>query len=745
MTSNDQTSINLAQQLDLAVGLHQRGLLGEAQAIYEALLRIDSSNADALHLLGVIAYQQGHFDKAVGLIGRAIAASPESPAFYANRGLALQELKQLDAATTDYGKAIALKPDYAEAYNSRAVAHQESKQLDAAMADYSMAIAIRPDYAEAYSNRGNALRELGKPEAAIADYDRAIAIRRDYAEAYNNRGNALRELGQLDAAIADYSKAIVIRPAYAQAHNNRGLALHAMKNFDAAIADYNKAIASKPDFAEAYNNRALAHRELRQLEAALADLGKAVAVKADYAEAYYNRGNALRELKQFEAATADYGKAVALKPDYAEAYNNRGLAQRELMQLDAAMADFGKAIALKPDLAETYFNRGNALRELNKSKAALVDYAMAVSVRPDYAEAYNNRGVAFKDLKQLDAAIGAFDAAIALEPDHAAAQWNKALVLLLRGDFAAGFELYEWRWKNRNLNAAPRPFARPLWLGEEPLEGKTILLYAEQGLGDTIQFCRYASLLARAGAQVIFHVPPPLVGLLKSLEGASQVLAEGEPLPDFDYHCPLMSLPLAFKTVLASIPDPSPYLHADPARMRVWQARIGERKNLKVGVVWNGGFRPNQPEIWAVNERRNISLEAFARALREVEVDFFSLQKGDPAESEIRGREAQYWPRGNFHNFASDIADFSDTAALVANLDLVVSVDTSTAHLAAALGKPTWILSRFDGCWRWLLEREDSPWYRSVRLYRQDDSQSWEPVLSRVAADLTRRAREPRT
>jgi tetratricopeptide (TPR) repeat protein len=570
--------ISLAEQLRSAVALHNRGQLSQAQAIYKKVLRTNPAHADAMHLLGIIAYQQRQYAKAVELIGRAIGFSPGRRDFYVNRGLAFQELNDLDAAVADFDKAIS----------------------------------IRPDSAAAYSNRGNALKKLRKFDAALDDFNHAISLKPDFAEAYNNRGITLRALSKLDSALADFNKAISIRPGYAEAHNNRG--------------------------------------------------------------------GTLRELKRPDAAVADFSKAISLRADYVDAYSNRGLVLQELKRLDAALADFDNAISIKPDYAEACL--------------------------------------------------------------------YKAFTLLLRGDFETGFKLYEARWKLPTLKMR-RQYVQRLWHGEELLRDKKILLHSEQGLGDTIQFCRYSSLLAQAGAEVILEVPAPLVGLLKTLNGVSQVLPMGEPLPEFDYHCPLMSLPLAFKTVLGTIPCPIPYLHPDPLKVRDWQERIaqrglGEQKRLKVGVVWNGGFRPNQPEVWAVNESRNIPLAMFARELNHVDADFISLQKGEPAESEIRSRESEYWHRGNLHNFTDEIKDFSDTAALIANLDLVVSVDTSTAHLSAALGKRTWILNRFDTCWRWLLDRDDSPWYPSVTLYRQDESQRWEPVLRRVAADLTKLANELR-
>jgi tetratricopeptide (TPR) repeat protein len=699
---------SIAEQLRSAMALHQRGELSQAQAIYEKVLRLKPRDANALHLLGIIASQQGQFAQAVALIDRALASSPGNAAFYANRGIAFQELKNFEAALADYSKAISIRPDFATAYNNRGVAHRELKKIETAVADFNKAISLQPNYAEAYNNRGVAHRELRKLDAAITDYSKAISIRRGYAEAYNNRGVAQQELGNSEAAISDFDKAISINPYFAEAYSNRGNALRELRKLEAAMPDFDKAIDLKPDYTEAYNNRGLAHTELKKLN----------------------------------IAVADFDKAISFKPNHAEAYNNRGIALRGLGHYKAAITDFDRAVAMKPDYAEAHSNRANTLRELSKYKAALAGFETAISIKPDYAEAYNNRGLALQEIGEVGAAIADFDKAIALKDDYAEAYWNKALASLLCADFETGFELYEWRWKNPHLNMRPRPFTQPLWLGQEPLHGKKILLLSEQGLGDTIQFCRYASLLAGVGAQVVFEVPQTLVGLLQSLDGAPQIVARGEPLPDFDFYCPLLSLPLRFGTRIHSIPSLTPYLHADPAKTQYWNERVGERKRLKVGIVWSGGFRPDQPEIRAVNERRNVPLDMFADALSAIDVDFFSLQKGEPAESEIRHREAEYWHRGNLRNFTDEIRDFSDTAALIANLDLVISVDTSTAHLAAALNKPTWILNRFDTCWRWLLNREDSPWYPSVNLYRQDESQSWYPVLHRVAADLAQYANE---
>ena len=372
--------------------------------------------------------------------------------------------------------------------------------------------------------------------------------------------------------------------------------------------------------------------------------------------------------------------------------------------------------------------------EFNSFDEALASYDKTIELKPDYADAYSNRGIALSNLKRYAEALESYDKAIKLKPDLTDSYLNKSLILLLLQDFKNGWQAYEWRWKSKQKKSN-RDFVQPLWLGVESLLNQTILIHAEQGLGDTIQFCRYAALVKKLGARVLLEVPKSLMVLLKDLEGVDILLEQGKPLPDFDFHCPLLSLPLAFKTELQTIPFPKSYLKADQNKINQWQKRLN-LNGFKVGLVWSGGFRAIETESSSIFERRNIPLKILAQKLNSIKVNYFSLQKGDPAESEIRGHETEYWPSGNFFNFADELLDFSDTAALISNMDLVIAVDTSTAHLAGALGKPTWILNRFDSCWRWMLDRDDSPWYESVKLYRQDEDRQWAPVLQRVARDL---------
>jgi hypothetical protein len=303
---------------------------------------------------------------------------------------------------------------------------------------------------------------------------------------------------------------------------------------------------------------------------------------------------------------------------------------------------------------------------------------------------------------------------------------------LLLGDFGRGWQKHEWRWETAQLKNAKRNFPQPLWLGSDAIKGKTILLRAEQGLGDTIQFCRYAPLVAERGGDVILEVQKPLQDLMNTLPGAIQVVSRGDPLPEFDLHCPLLSLPLAFATRLETIPLALPYLSARESKTRVWHERLGEHARPRIGVVWAGNPRKELPGANRIDSQRSIAFDRLVPLFQLTGCDFYSLQKGDDAVQQLRASPLRH----ALIDWTDHLHDFSDTAALIENLDLVISVDTSVAHLAGALGKPFWLLNRYNTCWRWLADREDSPWYPTARLFRQDATREWHPVIARVAAAL---------
>lgn len=693
----------MLDKLQQALSLHQQGHLAPAKALYEELLVVQPENADALHLLGVIAAQTRDPGRAVKLIGASLRIKPGNAPAHFNRGTAFQALRQWAEALTDYDSAIAIQTDFAEAHCNRCVVQMELGQLDEALASADRAIALRAGFAEAHFNRGNILYALGRREAALASYDQALALRHDYAEAFFNRGNVLKDLDRDEAAVASYDQAIAARADFAAAYSNRGSVQERLLRWAAALDSYDRALAIKGDDALIRSNRANVLTKLGRFDEALLDCDRAIAVKADLAAAHCSRGNVLAARRQWQAALASYERALSIDPGF----------------------------------AEVHFNGGNVCRELEQWDAALASYDRAIALRRGYAEAYCNRGLVLVSQNRLDEALRSYDEAIRIRPNYPQALYNRSFALLLRGDLESGWRDQEWRW-SEVIGAsieARRSFREPRWLGEFSIAGKTILLHAEQGLGDTLQFCRYAKLVAHLGARVLLEVQEPLVSLLANLEGVTRVIARGQELPPFDCWCPLLSLPLVFKTTLSTIPAQIPYLSSDAQRTMYWKETLGMTNKLRVGLVWSGGIRPDQPERWAVEARRNIPLAMLA-SLKNPDVEFYSLQKGQEAEAQLAELTAKRWDGPPLIDFTPLLQDFSDTAALMANLDLIVSVDTSTAHLAGALGKPVWILNRFDSCWRWLLQRSDTPWYPTARLYRQADPGDWGGVVRSVGRDL---------
>jgi hypothetical protein len=440
-------------------------------------------------------------------------------------------------------------------------------------------------------------------------------------------------------------------------------------------------------------------------------------------------------------------KAIVLERECAETYGCRAAALNDLGRFDEAAIDGATALTINPAQVDALSNLGVSRQQTGNINDALTCYLRAIRINDNVIEAHNNAGALMLELCRPEAAIHHFERVLSLASEHVDANVSKAMAMLMLGDFVLGFKLYEWRLRKLWLPSMRTSQLR--WTGYEPVRAQTLLLLAEQGLGDTLQFCRYGRLAAEAGARVVLVLPRGLTRLFSAQRWVSQVIESDEPLPTAELHCPMMSLPLAFGTTLETIPyGKEAYLQALPEDVQRWGHWLDERlgvganssRRLRVGVVWNGGFRADQPELWAVNERRNVPLELFARALDIAGIDFVSLQKGDPAESQLRRREGELWRAGRLVNAAAELNDFADTAGLIMNLDVVISVDTSTAHLAGALGKPTWILNRYDTCWRWLLEREDSPWYGSVKLYRQAADRDWKPILDKVAGDLRVRA-----
>ena len=606
------------------------------------------------------------------------------------QALAFHKKGELAQAHRLYEDLLKEQPRHVEALHFLGVLAYQSNNPQKAVELIGLAIDINPDQADFYSNRGLALQDLRRLDEALASYDNALALEPEYAEAYCNRGNVLKDLNQLTEALASYARAIVIKPDFAQAYSNQGNVLKDLKRFDEALASYACALALNPGYAEAHANRGVALKGLMRLPEALASLDCALALNPGYAEAYSHRGVVLNDLKRLDEALASYACALALKPDYAEAYSNQGVVLHGLKRVPEALASYACALALKPDYAEAYSNQGNALKELLQVEAALTSYDCAIGLNPELAEAYK----------------------------------NKALLTMLKGDFAAGWRLYEWRWQTPALSEALRIFSQPLWLGEQSLLNKTLLIYPEQGFGDYLQFIRYAVLAQQAGAQVILEVPAPLMAVVATLNGNFTLIEKGQPLPAFDYHCPLLSLPLAFKTTVDNIPAASPYLFADTDRQALWQLRLGNKLTPRIGLVWSGSSAHTN------DHNRSMALSQCAELFDDA-FEFHSLQQ------EISTTDAAFMAGNDaLKNHQDLLHDFADTAALIEVMDLVITVDTSVAHLAGAMGKPVWILLPYAPDFRWLLGRTDSPWYPTATLIRQAAPSDWKGVIAMVKEQL---------
>jgi tetratricopeptide (TPR) repeat protein len=439
------------------------------------------------------------------------------------------------------------------------------------------------------------------------------------------------------------------------------------------------------------------------------------------------------ELERFDEALANYDKALAIKPDYASALSNRGNALMALKRLDEALANYDRALAIRPDHADALNSRGVVLMELKRFDEALASYDRTLAIKPDYATALNNRGVGLMKLKRFDEALASYDRALAIKPDYANALFNRGVACLHISDFQTGWIGYENRWYRKEAPERKLKAQYPVWRGES-ISGKRVIVYEEQGLGDIIQFSRYLKKLSELGAQVTFLVRREMHKLLRSLDHAVHLTDICDVSERFDYQCALLSLPLAFATTLETVPAETPYLRAEPERVRKWKDRLGG-EGFKIGVVWQGG------KAGRIDTGRSFALTEFFRLSRLPNVRLISLQKGEGVE------QLREMPEGMVVETLGDDYDagaeaFLDTAAAMESLDLVISSDTSVAHLAGALGRPVWVALKYVPEWRWMLDRMESPWYPTMRLFRQRTMADWKGVFSEIESALRERMRD---
>jgi tetratricopeptide (TPR) repeat protein len=489
-------------------------------------------------------------------------------------------------------------------------------------------------------------------------------------------------------------------------------------------------LRDSPDEVRALSLLASMAADGRRIEEGMQWARRAMAADPSAAAPRYAAGRLWEVAGRYDEAEADYREAIRLAPDHARAHNNLGGVLHTQGRLDAALACYRKALELDPAQPEANQNYATLSRDGRARELAVAGYLRQISANPNDAGAFGNLAATYAELGRHREALASFERAIAIDPGRADAHYGRALLLLLCGDYAQGWKEFEWRWRIGAYNAPAHRFSQPMWDGA-PIDG-AVLLHAEQGFGDMLQFVRYAPKVAERCGAVILECPPALEALLRGVEGASRVVARGAPLPTFAAHLPMMSLPRIFGTTLESIPWRGPYLRADPQRAAEWRRVVDAAGDagLKVGLAWAGN-----PRNWT-DRGRSVSLESLAPLARASGAVFYSAQKGEA------GAQAASPPAGmKIVDLTSRLRDFADTAALLSCLDLVISVDTAVAHLAGAMGIPTWVLLPQVPDWRYHLERGDSPWYPAMRLFRQDVAGDWSGVVERVAAELISRTR----
>ncbi len=641
-----------------------------------------------------------------------------------------------------------------------AKAHHRAKRWSDAERLYQAVLRVQSRHAEANYHLGLLATEAGKQEAALSYLRSALEASPGnrqywltYAETLMHAGKAEEAKSILDQGIRHGPLAellISTKPSPASRQGTpRGSGTKGARTGELMAQAVRHHQAGRVGEAEGVCRRILSidgrHAaslhllgvlayQTRRLERAAKMIGEAIAVDGCVAEFHCNLGSVLYDQGKVEEAVRRYEKALAIRPKFPEALISLGNALRQQGRLEEAVVRSEQALALDPASAEAHANLGTVLYDKCRLVEAAHCFHRAIAIQPGFPSALYSLGNVLKDQGKPQDAVFQYDQAIAIQPDFPEAHFNKSLALLLLGDLAAGWPAYEWRRRGGVRGLKPRRFDRPQWDGQ-PLGGRTILLHPEQGHGDVLQFSRYATLVAARGGRVVLEAYRPLVRLLRTVPGVAEVVSSGESLPSFDVHLPLMSAPLVFGTTVDSIPATVPYMQAEPAATAAWAGRLAGLRGLKVGLVWAGNPRPDDPDANAIDRRRSIRLAQLAPLLAMPGATFVSLQKGDPA-----AQIADIPPARRPLDMMAEIEDFADTAGLVANLDLVISVDTSVAHLAGAMAKPVWILSRFDGCWRWLQDRDDSPWYPTARLFRQRAPGDWDEVVERVSAVLRQKS-----
>jgi tetratricopeptide (TPR) repeat protein/SAM-dependent methyltransferase len=760
----------VSESLDRAIKHHEAGELDQAEAIYHEIVRVDPGHADALHLLGVAAHQKSDHPRGVHFIREAIAKSGGSALYYSNLGACYRALDRLDEAVLAFREAVRLQPGFFGARYNLAMALEAAGRPDESLKEYDAVLRLNSSYAEALNNRGALLSSLGRTEQAVDSYRRAVECRPRVASLHYNLANALSRSGQFEAAVDEYREAIRLDPSIPEAHNNLATALDAVGRNEDALQAIERALELRPDYAEAQINQATIQQTIRDRAATLADdlesiapphsvpvestpqqwcargsqlqavgqfdnanelFRRALEVDPDCAAAYFGFGYGLLVNEKHEEAAAHYEQGLLIDDTDATAWNNLGSAYTALEKYEEAIACYESALQIDAANAKAHFNLGNVYKDIGQPSEASACYRRALYVEPELAEAHINLGVVLQQQGRLEEALASHDRAVELLPDDAEAHFHRAGTLLLKGDFTRGWDEYEWRWR---YDLTPRKFMAPGWNGSD-LSEHTILVHGEQGVGDEIFFASCVPDVLAVARRCLVECDPRLVPLFARSFPLAEVVAR--PLTNEEVEaarvtvqCPAGSLPRFLRRTVADFPKRLRYLAACPNLRRQWSCRLAELGHgLKIGVSWRGGGKAIQ------HRRRSTDLALWKPAFAVPGVKFVNLQYGSTPQELQEAAAALSAPLHHWPDL-DPLKDLDAFAAQIAELDLVISVDNATVHMAGALGVPVWNLLPFAPTWRWRLGTDQTLWYPSMRLVRQATFGDWNPVFEAVAAQL---------
>ncbi|WP_293126260.1 tetratricopeptide repeat protein [Microcoleus sp. bin38.metabat.b11b12b14.051] len=670
-------------------------------------------------------HQRGDWEPVFARVAQALGsmvAAPPAPSEAADAefrsGRDLQQQGDFAGAIECYERAIAIAPDYAAAYSNLGVLKQQGGRLTEAIAHYRQALAIDRQLAETASNLGSALAEAGEIAGAIAQYERALSLNPNCAEALVNLGVLREEQGDVPEAIKHYQEAVQLNPHCAAAYFNLGIVqeeqgqeVEAIANYELAIANYEQAIDREPNYFHALHNLAYASIRQGKIARAIELYDRALASQPNLVESAIALGKSLQQQDKLDEAVAVFQQAIHKFPTHAGARWHLAIVLHKQGKIADAIACYQEALSLKPDFPQAWDNLGKAVEETANTEKA---------IEPGDLNSLNSLETALHDRGEFAAPLTGYSQAVEFNLANPESHLNLGLALLLAGDLQRGFSEYEWRLLVERKQFPHHKFHQPLWDGKD-LAGKAILICPEQGLGDAIQFVRYVDLVKQKGGRVIFWCLPHLERLFAQVAGIDELIVSPEAAPDFQVCAQLLSLPYLLKTSLETIPAKVPYL-APPPDLKCY---LPKNSQFKVGIVWSGNPKHSQ------NKVRSLPLKLLAKLLDIPRAEFYSLQK------ELTTDDRALLEQLPIADLSPHLGDMADTAAAILALDLVISVDTSVAHLAGALGKPVWVVLCFVPDWRWMLEGEDSPWYPTARLFRQPKAGDWEPVLARVLLALT--------